>query len=77
MMTLMRWMVGQANRRLWPATLLHLLETTKSHQASQVTSSSQHQKGQACTVCQMMAFLPQNPAKTSKNPRHGASMTWV
>lgn len=22
-------------------------------------------------------LLPQNPAKTSKNPRHGASMTWV
>lgn len=39
------------------ATAWKPLETTMSHQASQVTSSSRYQKGQACTVCQMMAFL--------------------
>ncbi len=66
-------------KAVWETWLvkLHSTETTMSHPADNVTSSSRHQKSQACTVCQMMTFLPQNPAKTSKKPRHGASMTWV
>ena len=50
-------MRSQAAWEMW-LVRLHSAETTMSHPADNVTSSSRCQMSQACTVCQMMAFLP-------------------